>query len=125
MKRTSAKNAKAEIVRRTGNVFAQLGLPEADDLLRRARVMSLINDAIEAQGLTQEAAAAKTGLGQADVSRIVNGSVTRFSLDRLLTVVDRLGIPIALEQRLDRQGNLVVEVRKLTAPARAPRAAAG
>ncbi len=114
MKRSSAKKENVEIVRRTGNVFAQLGLPNADDLVRRARVMSLINDAIEKQGLTQEAAAAKTGLDQADVSRIVNGSVTRFSLDRLLTVVDRLGLAVALEQRRDRQGNLVVEVRELT-----------
>jgi predicted XRE-type DNA-binding protein len=125
MKRSSAKNAKVDIAVRTGNVFAQLGLSDADDLVRRARVMSVINDAIEARGLTQEAAAAKTGLDQADVSRIVNGSVTRFSLDRLLTVVDRLGIPIALEQHRDCRGNLVVEVRELTAPAKSPRAAAG
>ena len=114
MKNSSAKNDKGEVVIRSGNVFAQLGRPDADDLLRKARVMNVINDAIEARGLTQEAAAAQTGLDQADVSRIVNGSVTRFSLDRLLTVVDRLGIPIVLEQRRDRQGNLVVEVRRLT-----------
>jgi predicted XRE-type DNA-binding protein len=114
MKNSGAKSEKVEIVRRTGNVFAQLGRPDADDLLRRARVMNVINDAIEAQGLTQEAAAAKTGLDQADISRIANGSVGRFSLDRLLTVVDRLGLAIVLEQRRDRQGKLVVEVRKLT-----------
>jgi predicted XRE-type DNA-binding protein len=114
MKKSGAKSDKTEIVRRTGNVFAQLGLPNADDLLRRARVMNVINEAIEEQGLTQEAAAAKTGLDQADISRIVNGSVTRFSLDRLLTVVDRLGMAVVLEQRRDRQGNLVVEVRQLT-----------
>jgi hypothetical protein len=43
----------------------------------------------------------------------VNGNVTRISLDRLLTVVDRLGLAVALEQRRDRHGNLVVEVRQL------------
>jgi predicted XRE-type DNA-binding protein len=113
MKNESEKREKPDAIRRTGNVFAQLGLPEADDRLRKARVMAVINDIIRRRGLTQEAAAQIAGIDQADISRIGHGRASRFSLDRLLTIVDRFGVPIALEQRRDENGNLIVEVREL------------
>jgi predicted XRE-type DNA-binding protein len=110
MKKSSEKHEKP---RRKGNVFAQLGLPDADDRLRKARVMAVINDIVRRRGLTQEAAAEIAGIDQADISRISHGRASRFSLDRLLTIVDRFGVPIAFEQRRDEHGNLIVEVREL------------
>lgn len=114
MSRSSAKPEAPETIRMSGNVFAQLGRPEADELLRKARVMNVINDAIKRRHLTQGAAADIAGIDQADVSRLANGRVNRFSLDRLLTIVDRLGIEIQIEQRRDEHGHLIVEVRELT-----------
>lgn len=110
MKQTIEKNV--EIVRRTGNVFAQLKRPEADDLLRKSRVLSLINDVIEERKLDQAGAAEVLQIDQADVSRLVHGKLSRFSLDRLMTLVDRLGVAIDLCQARDADGHLVVTVKQ-------------
>lgn len=114
MKQTiKKKQEKIEIVRRTGNVFAQLKRPEADDLLRKSRVLSVITDVLGEMNLDQAAAAEKLGIDQADVSRLVHGKLSRFSLDRLMTLVDRLGASINLCQTRDAGGNLIVTVEPL------------
>lgn len=113
MKNNGARPKAPEVTRKRGNVFEQLGRPEADDLLRKARVMNVINDVLKRR-LTQEAAAELAGVDQADISRLTNGRVSGFSLDRLMTIADRLGIEICFEQRRDGRGHLVVEVRELT-----------
>jgi predicted XRE-type DNA-binding protein len=114
MKNSGAKAETPEFTRKNGNVFAQLERPDADDLLRKTRVMNLINDVVKRRGLTQEAAAELAGVDQADVSRLANGRVGGFSLGRLMTIVDRLGIEIHFEQRRDKHGHLVVEARELS-----------
>lgn len=113
MKRSNVKPSEVDVVRKRGNVFAQLGRPGSDDLIRRARILTVINDAIARRRLTQEATADLIGIDQADVSRLANGRVSRFSLERLMTIVDRLGVGVAIEQRRDASGQLIVEVREL------------
>jgi predicted XRE-type DNA-binding protein len=114
MKRSNVKPSEVDVVRKRGNVFAHLGRPDSDDLIRRrARILTVINDAIARRRLTQEAAADLIGIDQADVSRLANGRVSRFSLERLMTIVDRLGVDVAIEQRRDASGQLIVEVREL------------
>jgi predicted XRE-type DNA-binding protein len=112
-KRTTKNTETVEFIQKSGHVFEQLGLPNADDLYRRSHVIQLIGEVIARRRLTQASAGAIAGIDQADVSRLANGSVSRFSLDRLLTIVDRLGINIAIEQRRDAKGQLSVEVREL------------
>jgi predicted XRE-type DNA-binding protein len=113
MRNSNGKPRTADVTHKPGNVFAQLGRANADDLLRRARVINVINGVIARRRLTQESAAQIAGVDQADISRLANGRVSRFSLDRLLAIVDRLGVAIALQQRRDAAGQLVVEVREL------------
>ncbi|MHB8147707.1 MAG: helix-turn-helix domain-containing protein, partial [Vulcanimicrobiaceae bacterium] len=79
----------------------------------KSRVLSIINDAIEVRNLDQTAAAAILGIDQADASRLINGKLRRFSLDRLMAFVDRLNIPIELSQSRDSDGHLVVKVQHL------------
>jgi predicted XRE-type DNA-binding protein len=113
VKFSNGKPKTPDVAHKTGNVFAQLGRANADDLLRRARMINVINAVIARRRLTQESAAEVAGVDQADISRLVNGRVSRFSLDRLLAIVDRLGVAIELVQRRDPGGQLVVEVREL------------
>ena len=111
MKKTTGKSeVKAKVTRRTGNVFAQLGRPDADDLLRKSRVLSVINEVIEERELDQSEAAEILKINQADVSRLMHGKLSRFSLDRLMTLVDRLEVGIDLRQDRDKSGRLVVKV---------------
>jgi predicted XRE-type DNA-binding protein len=110
----SKKAKKIEIEIGVGNVFAQLGLPNPDERLRKARLMQVINDVIRRKKLSQIEAASMTGLDQSDISRIGHGGGARYSTDRLLNILARLGIDVEIIQRRDKDGELVIEVRELT-----------
>jgi predicted XRE-type DNA-binding protein len=81
----------------SGNVFADLRLPDADTLLLKAQIVATIGNLIRAQGLTQDAAAKKMGLKQPDVSRLLDGRVDGFSLERLLGLLVALGQRVTIE----------------------------
>jgi predicted XRE-type DNA-binding protein len=83
--------------RGSGNVFADLGLDDADTLLLKAQIVSAIGTLISEQGLTQTAAAVKMGLKQPDVSRLMDGQVDGFSLERLLGLLVKLGQKVRVE----------------------------
>jgi predicted XRE-type DNA-binding protein len=71
-------------------VFADLGLPEADDLLVKARLAHIINEEIKRQKLTQAEAAKILRVNQSEVSRLTR-SFGSFSPIRLMTFLNRLG----------------------------------
>jgi predicted XRE-type DNA-binding protein len=71
-------------------VFADLGLPEADDLLVKARLAQIINEEIKRQKLTQAEAAKILRVNQSEVSRLTR-SFGSFSPIRLMTFLNRLG----------------------------------
>jgi predicted XRE-type DNA-binding protein len=113
-----SKVGEASFVERKGSVFEQLGYPNAVEMHRKTLLMHVITDAIKRQGLTQNEAGKKVGLSQADISRIGTGKGFRFSMDRLLTIIHRLGIDVELTQRHDEDGQVIVHVRELAkAPA--------
>ncbi len=88
------KKAKAEdetVWEGSGNVFADLGLPDAEELLLKAKLVSNIAQLIEEKGLTQAKAAKRTGLDQPKISRLLSGHLSGFSVDRLLVILNRLG----------------------------------
>ena len=73
-----------------GNVFADLGLPDAADLPIQAELSRLIYLQIQRLGLTQVQAAALLGLKQPDVSKLMNGRHTGFSAERLFRLLNAL-----------------------------------
>jgi predicted XRE-type DNA-binding protein len=85
------KKEKIEYEVGSGNVFKDLGLENADELLIRARMIMAINDVVKARGLTQANVAKLVGLTQPDVSFLLRGAVRRFSTDRIMQVLARLG----------------------------------
>jgi predicted XRE-type DNA-binding protein len=109
----SGKSKKTEIEVGRGNVFAQLDLPNPEERLRKARLMNVINDVIKRRELSQRDVAEATGLNQADISRIQHGRGSRYSTDRLLNILARLGIDVEIVQRRGKTGDLVIEVREL------------
>lgn len=110
----SKKNIETEIEIGTGSVFEQLGLPNPEERLRKARLMNVINDVMKRRELTQKDAAAALGLDQADISRIQHGRGSRYSTDRLLNILARLGIDVEIVQRQGKGGEIVIEVRELS-----------
>lgn len=67
----------------SGNVFADLGLEDADELLAKTELAISLKQTIKQRGITQKRAAELMGESEANVSRIVNLKLDDFSLERL------------------------------------------
>lgn len=74
----------------SGNVFADLGLPNAEELLAKAELVRQIGKAIDARGLTQKQAADVMGTTQPKVSDLLRGQLSGFSMDRLIRFLNAL-----------------------------------
>ena len=80
----------------SGNVFADIGLPDAETHLLKAQLVSRIQDILDERGLSQTAAAALMGVRQPDLSRILHGQFRGFSVERLMTMLTALGFEVAI-----------------------------
>lgn len=89
--------AKLKITRGSGNVFADIGFKDADEMLIRAQLTHRIYTIIRQRGLKQKEAADILGLKQPDVSALVNGRFLDFSVDRLLTLLVRLNQEVEIK----------------------------
>jgi predicted XRE-type DNA-binding protein len=82
---------KHKIIEGSGNVFADLDLPNPEECLKKSDIVYQIAKAIKDRHLTQEEAAKLLGIGQPKVSSLLNGRFYSFSLSRLLRFLDILG----------------------------------
>jgi predicted XRE-type DNA-binding protein len=73
------------------NIFADLGRPNADELLAKAELARAIRRLIAERGLTQAAAAEVLGVAQPDVSNLHRGRLAGFSMERLYRFLNALG----------------------------------
>ena len=87
----TGKDDEFELVRGSGNVFADLGLPDAGLEQFRAILAAEIGKTLAADKLTVRAAEKITGIAAADFSRIRQARLKSFTIDRLMTILDRLG----------------------------------
>jgi predicted XRE-type DNA-binding protein len=78
----------------SANLFADLGFADPESHLLRAQLVSRMVDVIHAQKLSQVRVAALTGLGQPDVSRLLNGQFRDVSVERIMRMLVRLGCEI-------------------------------
>ena len=88
---------RVKIEKSSGNVFADLGLPDSDELMLKAHLVMFIARVIEREGLTQAQTAALIGLRQPDVSKLLRGRFEGFSLERLLSFVRMLGTDVEIK----------------------------
>lgn len=87
-------NEKIEVVHGSGNVFRDLGHPNADVEQLKSILAAKIIKLLDREALSVRAAYAKTGIAAADFSRIRNVDLSRFTIDRLLTILNRLGAQV-------------------------------
>jgi predicted XRE-type DNA-binding protein len=78
------------------NIFRDLGLPNADELLARSNLIIAIRTVMEKRSLTQAQVAALAGMGQPDVSKMLRGDLKRFTTDRVMQVLNKLGQDIEI-----------------------------
>ena len=79
-----------ELVRGSDNPFDDVGLPEADAKLIKADLAAEIIAILRERRLTGAAAAKLIGVQTADISRIRNADLSWFTIDRLVTILNRL-----------------------------------
>jgi len=75
----------------SGNVFADAGLPNADEHLIKAGLVHKIDSLMKERSLTQVEAAHILGVKQPDVSKLLRGEFRQFSVERLLRFLVALG----------------------------------
>ena len=86
-----ASPTKTPFKRRSGNVFEDLRVTEPGEVLAKSELAALIARALQARRLTQSAAGKLLGIDQPKVSELIRGRLTRFSTERLMTFLTRLG----------------------------------
>jgi predicted XRE-type DNA-binding protein len=84
------QNDDFELVRGSGNVFADFDAPDASLRQFRAILAAEIIKTLDSEGLTVRDAEARTGIAAADFSRIRQVKLDRFTIDRLMRILDRL-----------------------------------
>jgi predicted XRE-type DNA-binding protein len=97
------KREGLEVVRGGGNVFRDLWHQNADAEQLKAILAAEIIKALDRERLTVRAAHDRTGIAAADFSRIRNADLRRFTLDRLMGILNRLGSRIEVKVRVRRE----------------------
>jgi predicted XRE-type DNA-binding protein len=106
-----SKKANIPIESSSDNVFADLGLPDADTHMLKAELVSRIDEIIRRRRLTQSKAAELLGISQPDVSRLLKGHFRDYSVERLLRLLQALGRDVEIvirKGRANRTGRLHV-----------------
>jgi predicted XRE-type DNA-binding protein len=105
-------NDEMGIVRGTGNVFRDLGHPDADREQLRALLAARIIGLLDDRKLTVRAAHEITGVAAADFSRIRKANLGRFTIDRLMTILSALGqeIEVTVNIHLRRMAAVAAEL---------------
>ncbi len=85
------KELELEVVQSSGNVFADIGLPDAAELDTKARLCATINAIAARRALTQTALAALLGINQPKVSALQHFKLEGFSVERLMGFLVALG----------------------------------
>jgi predicted XRE-type DNA-binding protein len=94
-----SKNGKTKVEFGSGNVFADLGLPNPQERLTKSMLASQIAELIEERGLTQTQAAIRLGIDQPKISNMLRGRLRGFSTERLMTFLNALDCDVIITIR--------------------------
>src|SRR4051795_3901539 len=97
-KRASVKTEET-VEASSGNVFADLGLKNPEELLAKAELVQCISDIIAERKPTQARAAKVLGIDQPKVSALLRGKLDGFSIDRLFRFLNALGRDVEISVR--------------------------
>ena len=99
----------------SGNVFADLGLPNSEELLLKSQIAIELHRAIKTRKLTQTAAAKLIGIAQPDLSNVLRGRFAGFSTERLMRMLTTFGQDIDIVVRKPGRARKTGRIRLLIA----------
>lgn len=91
---------RLDVVRGGGNVFRDLNRANADAEHCKAVLAAAIIKALDREGLSIRAAHGRTGIAAGDFSRIRNANLGGFTIDRLISIINRLGSRVDVRVRV-------------------------
>lgn len=91
------KTERVKVEMSSGNVFADLGLPDAEKLKIKSGLVIEITKAVRRLGLSQEEAGRRMGLSQPKVSGLFRGEFANISERKLMDCLNRLGYDIEIK----------------------------
>src|SRR5208337_3778303 len=94
----------------SGNVFADLGLKDADELFARAQLGFHVHKILKDKGLKQKEIASLLGIAQPDVSHLMNGHFSRFTTDKLFDFLKRMDQKVTIRISQHKRGEPYQEV---------------
>jgi predicted XRE-type DNA-binding protein len=94
------KSKGIDVVRGSGNVFRDFGRASADVDQMKAVLAAEIIKMLDREKLSVRAAHIRTGIAAADFSRIRNADLGRFTVDRLMSMINRLGSRVEVKVRV-------------------------
>ena len=104
------KHANIEFEESSGNVFADLGLEDADELFTRSRLGFHVYNLLTDRKLKQHEIATLLGIKQPEVSHLMNGHFSRFTTDKLLDFLRRLDRKVTIHISPHRPGEPYQEI---------------
>jgi len=93
---TEGSDDSLDIVRGSGNVFRDFGFADADVRQAKALLAAQIIKVLDAESLSTRQAEARSGIAHSEFVRIRNVNLARFTIDRLVTILGRLGQEVEL-----------------------------
>jgi predicted XRE-type DNA-binding protein len=110
MKMNNNDQAAPEFEEGSGNVFADLGLADADELFVRAKLGFHVYKLLKDKELKQREIALLLGIKQPEVSHLMNGHFNRFTTDELLDFLKRLDRKVTIQISQHKPGEPYQEV---------------
>ncbi|WP_414541198.1 helix-turn-helix domain-containing protein [Nostoc sp. CCY0012] len=107
-------NQEIRVKASSGNVFADLGLENSDELLVKAELARKISKIITQQQLTQAQTAELLGVDQPKISALINGKLSGFSTDRLFRFLNALGRDVEIVVKNKPQSRSQAQTRVVT-----------
>ena|SRR5262245_54697263 len=103
-------NHEPEFEEGSGNVFADLGLKDSDELFARAKIGFHVYQILKSKKLPQREIASLLGIKQPEVSHLMNGHFSRFTTDKLLDFLKRLKRKVTIRISVHKPGEPYQEI---------------
>jgi predicted XRE-type DNA-binding protein len=95
----------------SANIFADIGLPDAEQHLIKAQLVLKIDGLMKHQGLRQAEAAKLLGVKQPDISKMLRGDFRQFSVERLMRFLVALGQDVEIVVKPHRKSRHTAQLR--------------
>lgn len=123
-KKKTEEQKNIEVIPSSGNVYADAGYPNPEEMMAKAELAIMIAEAIKRKKLTQKKAAELVGVDQPKISAIIRGQLSGFTIDRLFRFLIALGMDIIIEAKPHDRKNNLAHIQVLQQPLKAARATA-